>query len=220
MKTRDRYKVVNETWPQQILPALEPVEAMRAAKRLLAAELGCKYLSSYGWQVTSGSRHTYPRSGTWYVNPERGWKDLVHALSHYVHRRKSASTRTAARLRAAGRRLRPHHWLHANIEKRMIRTVVERGWLVGALRRPVAPEMPVSPAELRSQKLARRLEQKARLERKIKGLRTRLRKCVASIRALERPRTKTILHGLLGSPIEVELVDCRTAAPPECGCPG
>lgn len=116
------YQYVNVTWPAQV-PTLTGEEAVRAAKRLY------RHIMARPWpgevRLTSGNRYTYPRRGVLYVNPEGhhfgGWRDLVHDLSHHCFRRRHPDRR-------------PHHWTHANLERRMIQYVLEQGWLDGALK--------------------------------------------------------------------------------------
>jgi hypothetical protein len=55
------------------------------------------------------------------VNPERGWKILIHHLSHWIHWLRY------------GRKLPPHAPAHARLELAMVRQVVKRGWLEGKL---------------------------------------------------------------------------------------
>ena len=141
----------------------------------------------------------------WFINPEHGWTELVHALSHYVHQRKSDGTVT------------PHHWKHVTIEARMVRTVARRGLMGKAAReRLCAAQVPKSGQEridalyklamanlsggplpstptmdealemcARARKLTRRKEQIARLERRISYLTTLLKKRQRSMRALQ-----------------------------------
>jgi len=55
------------------------------------------------------------------VNPDHGWKEIVHSLSHYCHRRLNPG-------------IRPHGEDHAVIERGMILKVIESGWLSGSLK--------------------------------------------------------------------------------------
>jgi len=165
MGTRARHQALNAEWPA-VVPPLSYEEAVRATKKLLRAELKIK---PQEFKRTSGRRYTWRRHGVWYINPSRGWLDLVHVLSHYVFMR----THT---------RLRPHHWKHANVEARMIRTVLQRGWLDGKLKPSVKPEKtPVDRLERLKGRLVRWEAKKRRAENAI-------RKLTRSIRAIERCR--------------------------------
>lgn len=122
------YERVNEAWPDEV-PALSAEEATKAARRLYRWATGETW---YGPEiVTSGNRY----SGLVYhdglksliVNPERGWKSLVHHLSHSFYW-------------AANPGEKPHSKDHARLEKNMIKEVLRRGWLDGGLRTEEKPK--------------------------------------------------------------------------------
>lgn len=113
--------------------------------------------------LTSGNRYTR-RRGIWYVNPERGWKDLVHVLSHYTER--------------SG-----HNGKHARMERRMIREVKRRGWLDGSLKRP---EKPVERRDPRQDRYARVLARIESWEAKQKRAANALKKLYRQKRYYER----------------------------------
>lgn len=110
-------------WPDTV-PELSAAEAVRAAKRLFRYACGETLVMPV--VVTSGRRYSYIRRHTLYVNPERGWKNLVHELSHsfdqWVNGRSG------------------HNKHHALLERRMAREVVRRGWLDGRLKDAPKPE--------------------------------------------------------------------------------
>lgn len=143
---REWYRRVNETWPD-IVPALTEEEAARAARRLYRFVKGRKFEGEV--IQTSGRRYTWIRRGALYVNAEKGWKDLVHLLSH-----------------ALGRDLPgPHGGDHARLERRMIKEVLRRRWLDGTLKREPNPE----PAkdDIRAEKVRRAEAAVVRWERKL-----------------------------------------------------
>ena len=121
--TQARYVKVNAEWPNP-LPALTPQEAVSAAKRLY--RFGMKRAWKRSIEITSGNRYTWIRGGVFYVNPDKGWHDLVHDISHLVHQR-----------------LHPersgHDFRHAHLERAMVVEVISKGWLDGKLRREAKP---------------------------------------------------------------------------------
>lgn len=168
------YERVNAAWPDQV-PPLTDAEAVRAARRLY--RFAMKRPCPYPVEVTSGNRYTYARSGVLYVNPQgrrrAGWRDFVHELSHYMHRRLYPGER-------------PHSRTHARLEMKLAKEVIRRGWLGGALKPAPKP----APVPKPDDRIERRQAQVARLERKIKALTTRLQKARRSLAALERAKSK------------------------------
>lgn len=81
---------VNDQWGG-LKPVLSPEASVAAAKRLYRHAMGKAWTGK--WEVTSGRRYTWPRHGTFYVNPDRvafgasGLRDIVHLISHWCHRR-------------------------------------------------------------------------------------------------------------------------------------
>jgi len=119
-----RYARVNGTWPSP-LPALTSQEAVSAGKRLYRLAMGRAFKGTM--QVTSGRNYSYVRNGVFYVNPDRGWHDLVHDISHYTFRRLHPGHL-------------PHDWRHAALERRLVEAVVSKGWLDGKLKREAKPK--------------------------------------------------------------------------------
>lgn len=156
----DRYSGVNGTWPAE-LPPLTGQEAIAAAKRLWRFALK-RPLRVTRWQVTSGNRRNRILAGK--VNPDRGWHDLVHHISHRVHYRLHPGAK-------------PHDGMgrHAFIERELIQHVVESGWLTGKLRRPAKPKPVVDARAVRYGRVLARItawEGKAkRAENALKKLR-------------------------------------------------
>ena len=132
MSEHAKYHAVNGQWPETI-PVLTGPEAISAAKRLY--RFGMKRAFKGKWKLTSGRRYTWPRGGTFYVNPHRenwseakaGWQDLVHMMSHYCHQRLHPNHRS-------------HDGRHHFLEKEMVVYVIRSGWLEGKLRRPKVTE--------------------------------------------------------------------------------
>jgi hypothetical protein len=143
MEVTMKYDTVNAQWPD-VIPALTGAEAMAAAKRLYRIAMG-KPLR-LPMKLTSGRRYTWPRQGVLHVNPDGhhfgGWRDLVHDISHWCHRRLYPKAR-------------PHDPRHAFLEKTLISEVVKRGWLDGKLKRPERPKP--SLQEIRYRRIVKRL---------------------------------------------------------------
>jgi len=114
---KEWYRRVNAEWPEQV-PPLTSEEAVRAGRKLYRFALKRTFKGPV--RVTSGNRYAWVRRGEMIVNPEHGWKGLVHLLSHYCEQG-------------------PHGSDHARMELRMIREVKRRGWLTGNLKRPETP---------------------------------------------------------------------------------
>jgi len=99
------------------------------------------------------------------VNPDQGWKGLVHLLSHYCENG-------------------PHGGEHARMELRMIREVKRRGWLDGSLKRPKKP--PVI-RDLRRERYERVLTRRAAWEAKL----LRAQRAIAKLNRAQRYYERT-----------------------------
>ena len=159
-------KTVAATWPHPLLPALTPAEAISAAKRLYRFALGKKFSGKV--IATSGNRRTWVRSGVLYVNPDQGWRNIVHDLSHYAHRRLHPSED-------------PHGWHHARLEAAMAAKVVGSGWLDGKLKAKAKAK-----ADLKSTRYQRTLDALTRWETKAKRAASAIKKLKARKRYYEK----------------------------------
>lgn len=157
MTRREWYERVNAAWPA-VVPPLTADEAVRALRRLYRFSHRATLRSRI--VVTSGRRHTQRRRLVWYVNPERGWTDLMHVLSHYAER--------------SG-----HNGTHARMELRMIKEVIKRGWLDGKLK--PAPR-PVAVRDPRAERRARAAAALERWQRKLKYAQHKVAHYVRSVR--------------------------------------
>lgn len=168
---REWYRRVNLTWPHHpddspiATPVLTIQEARRAARKLYRHVRGSAFRGLV--LETSGNRYNDIRSGNIYVNPARGWKSLVHELSHSII-------------------FAPHGGEHARLEMRMIKHVIKLGWLSGKLKDKVAKPVP----DKRAQKYARTLAAIQRWSAKERRAANALKKLRRSARAQERA-----LHG-------------------------
>lgn len=170
--TPKAYNAINAAWPLGThLPPLEPEEAVRAAKRLWKVARGTAWKGPV--RVTSGRRYTRRLHGELVVNPERGWRDLVHLISHAAY--------------AGG-----HDRHHADLEHRLITYVIEHDWLTGKLRKkPRAPKPPPTKDELRAAKLMHAEARIADWKRKAKLADTKLkhwRRVASGLRRALKPR--------------------------------
>jgi hypothetical protein len=119
----EKYHTVNSQWPKGPLPELENDEAITAARKLIRLLNVLDHPDTF--RTTTGNRQTWVRGGVFYVNPSKGWRDLVHSVSHYAHHRLHPNDKN-------------HSHKHAWIEREMVQHVVKKGWLDGALRKPKA----------------------------------------------------------------------------------
>src|SRR5215472_8170063 len=76
-------------------PPLSEQEAVAAARKLWRHEYG-KTLTARV-QITSGNRNNWLRRGVLYVNPDGGWWNLIHDLSHLIHYRLNPNDRPHSR---------------------------------------------------------------------------------------------------------------------------
>jgi hypothetical protein len=173
---KEWYRRVNAAWPATV-PPLTPEEAVRAFRRLYRYAFKRTYTGYV--RVATGNRRTGREyqwaTGTrgWRVNPSHGWKDLVHILSHYA---------------SPG----VHGGKHARMELRLIRQVLQRGWLDGKLRPVVPPIPPAMPtaADKRVVRMQRLLQREARWAAKLKRAERALRKLRRQRRYYEREQAK------------------------------
>lgn len=145
---RDKYETMNTAWPD-VLPKITGQEAIAAIK-LLYRFAGVK-IGKRKWIITSGNRRTRSYFHEYHVNPDQGWRLIVHHVSH-----------------ATNRRLNPTHEAHApshlQLERAMISFVVDQGWLDGRLRKSEKAKPDVR--EVRALRVAARLKSwEAKLKR-------------------------------------------------------
>lgn len=161
LSKRAWYERVNAAWPGHI-PPLTADEAVRAARRLY------RFAFRRPWKgkviATSGNRYggiRWIRKGgavvgrALVVNPDRGWHNMIHILSHYA---------------APG----SHGRDHAIMERRMIHEVVRRGWLDGKLKRERAPVQARDPRAERYQRVMARIERWEQKKRRAENALRRL----------------------------------------------
>lgn len=124
-------KHVETAWPDRV-PKLSEAEAERAARRLYRFVF--KKPCPLPTVITSGRNHSYIRSGKLRVNPENGWKELVHGLSHSFYGRLHPD--------------RPgHSGQHGSLERHMVQHVLDSGWLEGKLKPKISSSKVIDPKQ-------------------------------------------------------------------------
>lgn len=176
------YAITNAAWSAvESLPPIEGIEALRVARYLLRRFAGWPRKGRpFSARVVSGNRHTWMRNGVLNVNPTKGWKDLVHGLSHVAWYLQEPTAR-------------PHSGIHAELERRMIEHVIAEGWLDGRLRPP--PEVAPTKEEKRKAKLEHVRSMLHRAVTRLRRARTIEKKWRLKLRAIERdwlPRGMTV----------------------------
>jgi len=159
----DIHKPVAPLWPNP-LPPLTAHEAERAARRLWRYAMGETYTGKV--HIGTGNRYNWYRNGVLTVNPSRGWKNLIHELSHYFWY-------------AANPGERPHSKHHARWEIKLTKEALKRGWLAGKLKAPEKKPAPV--ADPRQRKLAL-------VEAGIKRWETKAKRAKTALAKLEKKR--------------------------------
>ena len=149
------YGQVNRMWPDE-LPILEKVEAERAYKRLMAKfgtkKVWCEYLNE--WETKKKSVRLTRKRGTktWKVRVRKcwlslngdtnslskGWRRLVHDVSHRVYRFRFPNSSE------------DHNIAQAKIEQEMAQYVIAQGWLEGKLKPKI--KVPLTKDEKKSKK--------------------------------------------------------------------
>ncbi len=165
------YAKGNSLWPDP-LPELTFPEAVRAARKLYRYVLGRK--CPWVFKQVHGRLNTWVYSGCLNINlagdwQHKGWADLVHSLAHLCHNRIPDHDK-------------PHSKEHARLEIRMIKEVLKRGWLAGALK----DKLTTAPADARVKELERIAAAKSRWERKMKRAQTALKKLTRRERYYQR----------------------------------
>jgi hypothetical protein len=124
------------------------------------------------WELTSGNRYTWPKRGTFYVNPERhafglrGLREIIHMIAHWSHRRLHPQDK-------------PHSIRQLRLEAKLTKFALARRWHEGTLKKepkakapepePTKPDVVVQRYRrmvLRRDRWARELERAQRLHAK------------------------------------------------------
>ena len=134
-------------WPE-VVPPLTAAEAERAFRRLYRFSMGETYPGKT--EISSGNRQ--PARFTWagnyrlvVLNPEKGWKDFIHHLSHYFVDLCNGNE--------------GHSKFHARFELKLVKEVIKRGWLDGKLNDQSKPEKPpVDPKVVKLERIESAIE--------------------------------------------------------------
>tara|TARA_Y100001938_G_scaffold146886_1_gene226849 strand:+ start:727 stop:1314 length:588 start_codon:yes stop_codon:yes gene_type:complete len=127
------YRKVNSMFPEN-LPYIETQEAMQAYKKLMF-HFGKKqiYDKRRGWITKRPHYNKKPRK-CWVClsgnsnTLSRGWRRLVHDVSHYIHDWRFPNSS------------RDHNIAQAKIEHEMAQFVIDSGWLNGILKPKPKPK--------------------------------------------------------------------------------
>lgn len=157
LRMTNTYDAIGASWPEP-MPVPTNREAIAGVKRLIkvahrhAREEGIHFgLTRYSYKLTSGRRHTWPRRGTWYVNPDErnhggggGWGEIVHSVSHWAMRKYWPEEN-------------PHGPRHVWIEK-LLADYAIKNFLGGRLVRPLKEKPPVNMIDVRAARVAKRIK--------------------------------------------------------------
>ena len=158
-KLIESYEPVNTVWPTE-LPPITSVEAL-VAKRKLLRHFGEGRFKTVHPRV----RRCWVAVSPPFNTLSRGWRRLVHDLSH----------RITNRFRGFGR---PHNPYHAKLENEMAQYVIEAGWLSGTLKpapRPYSRPTVTDKLQTIVAALKRWETKRKRADTAIKKLRVRIR---------------------------------------------
>lgn len=151
----NRYDHINTAWPETI-PAITALEAERAAQRIARHFKFRPGRARKVWVAINAPTNRL----------NRGWRRLVHDLSHRWFRQ-------------VYRAKRPHDPLHERYEDQVREYVLAAGWLDGKLRPKVKAKPAVDLKAQRAKRVAERMKawevKKKRAETALKKLRRQAR---------------------------------------------
>lgn len=166
MSIADFYKPIADAWASVNVPStLHPKVALAVARELLRfGECPRRVVKA---RATRGNRRAVSlRRGVLQVNPERGWKELVHDVSHWVFLLVNPA--------ASG-----HCEAHAALELSFVQRVIARGWLHYEPP-PAVPKK--TPADRIAERASHAERMLARAERRLKLAQTLAKKWRAKVR--------------------------------------
>ncbi len=156
MKLAQQYAPIEQVLPQE-LPPLTRIEAQRAARLLIRHFTGKP-------RTVNAVRRCWLAVSPPYNEITRGWRRLIHDLSHTIMYRRGHA--------------KPHSGLHARLELEVAQYVLAKGWLSGSLKPAPVLTVKITAADkrLHLESLLDRWEGKQRrCQSAIKKLRTRIR---------------------------------------------
>lgn len=170
------YDLANTIWPAEI-PAITRAEATKATallvRRFARKSEGRANAGKFSrtrvrtcWVCLSGETNTL----------HKGWRRLVHDLSHRIHRWQFPA-------------FSPHNPHHAALEAEMGRYVLEQGWLSGTLK--PAPKTAPTLGETRAKRLANTRAKLARWQTKLRRAQTAIKK----MKVAEKRQAKALALG-------------------------
>lgn len=145
-KTRRNHELwdkrINEQW-NGARPILSPEESLLAAQKLYRHAMGKPWRGK--WAIVTGNRHTWVRSGTFNVNPDRRWgerglRGIIHMIAHYCHRRLHPEDK-------------PHSIRQMRLEAKLTKFAIDRRWHEGTLKEKAKPLPKKLPRAERVKKL-------------------------------------------------------------------
>ena len=97
----DYNRVVEKIWNEQSTNAQRRNVHPNLAKNFIRAMYRqvMKKKFPYRFHIGSGNRRTWAEYGTFTVNPDQGWHDINHDMSHWLERRLSGSAHSDSQLR-------------------------------------------------------------------------------------------------------------------------
>lgn len=172
------YEEINRAWGQNPREMRKPTgpEAIKACRLLIQEGFRAfgpgpgKYriLRKRRFKLTSGIRRTYPRGGTWYVNPDErglGLAEIVHSVSHHVH--------AVVHPRHKG------HEFHAGIELHLVQYCRKMRWIEDGFKMRGKVEK-IAPT--RDEKLAAKI---VSANTRLKTWQTKAKRATTAIRKLQ-----------------------------------
>lgn len=97
---RDYTQVVEAIWkpiPVEQMLNVWPNHAVSYVRAMWKAETGRKF--PWKIRIGSGNRRTWLNYSTFTVNPDQGWHDLNHDMSHFIERRTTGDAHSDSHLR-------------------------------------------------------------------------------------------------------------------------
>lgn len=156
-------------------PVLSGQESIAAAKKLYRHAMGESFKGEI--RLTSGNRYTWVKRGVMSVNPDkreahaRGLRALIHDLSHYCHRKLHPGDA-------------PHSKRQAQLEGRLVKFALSRGFTDGALKRE--PKAPAPKPSLVEQRYARMVKRRDKWAADLERAKRLLAKAEREVREYER----------------------------------
>lgn len=141
--------------------------ASKAVKAMWRKEMGRKF--PYKIKEGSGNRYTWVRGSVLTINTSRGWANIVHDFGHWLGYRKNFN--------------RPHCADHAIMEYRLVKFVLDKGYIAESRESLTAVK---KPRDLVVERYQRMLKRETEWAKKAKAAETYLTRVQREIRKYER----------------------------------